>query len=103
MADSTRAFVLRNTRLLPLPGLEQMRLQLAHEALAIWHAAQLETGDPDVPMTYWAFAWAGGLAIARYLEEHPDAVAGRRVLDFASGWGLCATDAMRARAAHVRR
>ena len=52
-------------------------------------------------MTYWAFAWAGGLAIARYLEEHPDAVAGRRVLDFASGSGVCAIAAMRAGAADV--
>ena len=101
MADSTRAFVLRNTRLLPVPGLEEIRLQLADEALPIWHAAQLETGDPDAPMTYWAFAWAGGLAIARYLEEHPDAVAGRRVLDFASGSGVCAIAAMRAGAADV--
>ena len=87
--------------LLPVPGLEEIRLQLADEALPIWHAAQLETGDPDAPMTYWAFAWAGGLAIARYLEEHPDAVAGRRVLDFASGSGVCAIAAMRAGAADV--
>jgi len=101
MADSTRAFVLRNTRLRPVPGLEEVRLQLADEALPIWHAAQLETGDPDAPMTYWAFAWAGGLAIARYLRDHPEAVAGRRVLDFASGSGVCGIAAMRAGAADV--
>src|SRR4029079_17136614 len=101
MADSTRAFVLRYTRLLPVPGLEQIRLQLADEALPIWPAAQLETADRDAPMTYWAFAWAGGLAIARYLEEHPDVVAGRHVLDFASGSGVCAIAAMRAGAADV--
>ena len=99
MANSTRAFVLRHTRLRPVPGLEELRLQLADEALVIWHEAQVETGDPDAPMTYWAFAWGGGLAIGRYLREHPEAVAGKRVFDLASGSGLCAIAAMRAGAA----
>lgn len=99
MANSTRAFVLRNTRLRPVPGLEELRLHLADEALVIWHNAQLETDDPDAPMTYWAFAWGGGLAIGRYLREHPEAVAGRRVFDLASGSGLCAIAAMHAGAA----
>ncbi len=99
MANSTRAFVLRNTRLRPVPGLEELRLQLADEALVIWHESQVETGDPDAPMTYWAFAWGGGLAIGRYLREHPEAVAGKRVFDLASGSGLCAIAAMRAGAA----
>ena len=105
MADSTRAFVLRNTRLRPVPGLEELRLHLADEALVIWHAAQVETGDPDAPMTYWAFAWGGGLAIGRYLREHPEAVEGKRVFDFASGSGLCAIAAMLAGAVvrHGRR
>ena len=101
MANSTRAFVLRHTRLRPVPGLEELRLHLADEALPIWHAAQVETGDPDAPMTYWAFAWGGGLAIGRYLREHPEAVAGKRVFDFASGSGLCAIAAMLAGAASV--
>ncbi len=99
MADSTRAFVLRHTRLRPVPGLEELRLHLADEALVIWHAAQVETGDDDAPMTYWAFAWGGGLAIGRYLHDHPEAVTGRRVFDLASGSGLCAIAAMRAGAA----
>jgi predicted nicotinamide N-methyase len=99
MANSTRAFVLHHTRLRPVPGLEELRLQLADEALVIWHEAQVATGDPDAPMTYWAFAWGGGLAIGRYLREHPEAVAGKRVFDFASGSGLCAIAAMRAGAA----
>ena len=99
MADSTRAFVLRNTRLRPVPGLEELRLHLADEALVIWHAAQVETGDPDAPMTYWAFAWGGGLAIGRYLRDHPEVVEGKRVFDLASGSGLCAIAAMLAGAA----
>jgi predicted nicotinamide N-methyase len=101
MAASRRAFVLRHTRLRPVPGLDGIRLHLADDALGLWHAVQVETGDPDAALPYWAFAWGGGLAIARYLEEHPAAVAGRRVLDFASGSGLCAIAALRAGASEA--
>lgn len=96
MAASARAFVLRHTRLVPVPGFEEVRLHLADEVLPVWHAAQLETDDPDAPLPYWAFAWAGGLAIGRYLRDHPEAVVGRRVFDLASGSGLCALAAMQA-------
>jgi len=96
MAASARAFVLRQTRLRPVPGLEELRLHLADEVLPLWHAVQVEMGDPDAALPYWAFAWGGGLAIGRYLREHPDVVAGRRVFDLASGSGLCAIAAMRA-------
>ncbi len=101
MAASARAFVLRHTRLQPVPGLEEVRLHLAAEALPLWHAVQIETGDPDTALPYWAFAWGGGLAIGRYLRDHPEAVAGRRVFDFASGSGLCAIAALHAGAAEV--
>jgi predicted nicotinamide N-methyase len=96
MAASPRAFVLRHTKLRPVPGLEEVRLHLADEVLSLWRSVQLETKDPDAALPYWAFAWAGGLAVASYLREHPEAVAGRRVLDLASGSGLCAIAAMRA-------
>ena len=99
MAASSRAFVLRHTRLRPVPGLEEIRLHLADEVLPLWHAVQVEAGDPDAAIPYWAFAWAGGLAIGRYLREHPEAVAGRRLFDLASGSGLCAIAAMNAGAA----
>ena len=69
--------------------------------LPLWHAVQIETGNPDSALPYWAFAWAGGLAIGRYLSEHPEVVAGRRVFDLASGSGLCAIAAMRAGAAEA--
>jgi predicted nicotinamide N-methyase len=101
MAASPRAFVLRHTRLRPVPGLASIRLHLADEALPLWHAVQLETGDPDAALPYWAFAWGGGLAIAHYLAAHPETVAGRRVLDLASGSGLCAIAAAQAGAASV--
>jgi predicted nicotinamide N-methyase len=99
MAASARAFVLRQTRLRPVPGLEEIRLHLADEVVPLWHAVQVETGDPDAALPYWAFAWGGGLAIARYLRDRPEAVAGRRVFDLASGSGLCAIAALRAGAA----
>jgi predicted nicotinamide N-methyase len=101
MAASPRAFVLRHTDLRPVPGLEEIRLHLADEVLPLWHAVQSETGDPDAALPYWAFAWSGGLAIGRYLREHPEVVAGRRIFDVGSGSGLCAIAAMLAGASEV--
>ena len=101
MASSKRSFVLRHTRLRPVPGLEELRLHLADEVLPLWRAAQLETGDPDAPLPYWAFAWGGGLAIARHLRDHPEAVAGRRVFDLGAGSGLVGIAALLAGAASV--
>ncbi len=101
MPSSVRALVLRHTRLRPLPALPGIRLHLADEVLALWRATQLETRDADAPLPYWAFAWAGGLALASYLRDHPEAVAGRRVLDFGSGSGVVAIAAARAGAAEV--
>jgi predicted nicotinamide N-methyase len=101
MAASPRAFVLRHTHLRRVPGLEEIRLHMADEVLPLWHAVQVETGDPDAAVPFWAVAWAGGLALGRYLREHPGAVAGRRVLDLGSGSGLCAIAAMQAGASAV--
>jgi predicted nicotinamide N-methyase len=99
MVASPRAFVLRHTRLRAVPGLQEIRIHLADEVLPLWHAVQIETDDPDAALPYWAFAWAGGLAIGRYLREHPEAVLDRRVFDLASGSGLCAIASMQAGAA----
>lgn len=94
-----RAFVRRHTRLLPVPDLPGVRLHQAGDVMQVCRLAGAELGQKDPPLPYWAFAWAGGLAIARYLADHPDEVAGRRVLDVASGSGLCAIVALRAGAA----
>lgn len=101
MAASPRAFVVRQTHLRPVPGLEEIRLHLADDVLPLWHAVQIETNDPDAALPYWAFAWAGGLAVGRYLRDHPEVVAGRRVFDVASGSGLCAIAALQAGARAV--
>ena len=101
MSTSARAFVLRHTRLQVVPGLAPIRLHLADDVLALWRATQEQIGDTDGPIPYWAFAWGGGLAIARYLRDQPEVVCGRRVLDLASGSGLCAIAAMNEGAAAV--
>jgi predicted nicotinamide N-methyase len=101
MAASARAFVLRHTRLDSVAGIAGIRLHLADEVLPLWRAVQVETGDEDAALPYWAFAWGGGLALTRYLGAHPEAVAGKRVFDLASGSGLCAIAAMRAGAAEA--
>jgi predicted nicotinamide N-methyase len=90
-----RAFVRRNTRLLPVPDVPGVHLQLADDVTRMCRLAGSELGLTDPALPYWAFAWAGGLAIARYIVDHPDEVAGRRVLDIASGSGLCAIVAVR--------
>ena len=84
-----------------MPGLESIRLHLSDEVLPLWHDVQLETRDDDAPLPYWAFAWAGGLALAHFLADHPDAVAGRRVVDLGTGSGLVAIAAARAGAREV--
>lgn len=101
MTASPGAFVVRHTTLRPVPGFEGVRLHLADEVLPLWHAAQVETSDPDAPVPYWAFAWAGGLAIASHLDRYPGLVAGRRVFDLAAGSGLVAIAAARAGASTV--
>ena len=93
--------MLRHTRLQQVPSLEEVRLHLAEEVLPLWHDVQVETGDDDSPPPYWAFAWGGGLAIGRYLRDHPETVAGKRVFDFAAGSGICAIAALNAGASHA--
>jgi predicted nicotinamide N-methyase len=96
-----RALVARFTHLRPVPGLPDVRLHLADDVAAVWRATEEATGERAAPIPFWAFAWAGGLALARHLLEHPDTVAGQRVLDFATGSGLVAIAAARAGAASV--
>ena len=98
---AARAFVQRHTKLRPVPGVDGVRLHLTDDVLSLWRATQLELKDPEAPLPYWAFAWAGGLAVVRYLEQHPEAVRDRRVLDLGSGSGLVAIAAKRAGAASV--
>ncbi|HET9083192.1 MAG TPA: 50S ribosomal protein L11 methyltransferase [Candidatus Limnocylindrales bacterium] len=90
-----RAFVQRHTRLRDVDGVPGVRLHLADAVEPVWHATEEALGVEGVPIPFWAFAWAGGLALSRWLLDHPDEVAGRTVLDFATGSGLVAIVAAR--------
>ena len=94
-----RAFILANTRLQSPPHVPELRLYLADEITPIWRLTEEELGAMGLPPPFWAFAWAGGQAIARYLLDHPSEAASRRVVDFATGSGLVAIAAMKAGAA----
>ncbi len=101
-ADVDRAaFIRAQTRLLPVPRAPEIRLHMAEEATDLWQKTEDELDAIGLPPPFWAFAWAGGQALARYVLDHPDTVRGGRVLDFASGSGLVAIAAARAGAAEV--
>jgi predicted nicotinamide N-methyase len=94
-------FIADNTKVLPPPLTPEIKLHLAEESLAIWRKTEEELGEMNVPPPYWAFAWAGGQALARYLLDTPALVAGRTVLDLGTGSGLTAIAAKMAGARHV--
>jgi len=94
-------FVQRNTAITAPPLVPEMRLHLATEVTPIWHATEQSLVRNALPPPYWAFAWAGGQALARYLLDHPETVAGREVLDIGSGSGIVAIAAAKAGASRV--
>ena len=94
-------FVRNNTTISAPPLVPEIRLHLASEISPIWHAAEEILARGAVPPPFWAFAWVGGQALARYLLDHPEQVAGQIVLDFGSGSGLVAIAAAKAGAARV--
>ncbi len=96
-----RALVAHHTRLRPVAGVPGIRLHLADDAAPVWQATESALESHGAPIPFWAFAWAGGLALARFVLEHPDEVRDRRVLDFATGSGLVGIAAVRAGAARV--
>ena len=96
-----RAFILENTRLQAPPHTPELRLHLADEITPIWKLTEEALAEIGLPPPFWAFAWAGGQALARYILDNPAIVAGKRVIDFASGSGLVAIAAMKAGAAEV--
>ncbi len=95
------AFIRRNTRLMPVPMAPEIRLHMADDATELWTKTEADLGALNLPPPFWAFAWAGGQALARYLLDRPTLLEGARVLDFASGSGLVAIAAARGGAARV--
>jgi predicted nicotinamide N-methyase len=90
------AFIRENTRVLAVSHVPEIRLHLADDAVALWEMTEEQLGELGLPPPFWAFAWAGGQALARYVLDHPDLVRGKSVLDMASGSGLVGIAAMRA-------
>lgn len=95
------AFVRAETRLLPVPLVPELSLHVADEAVPLWSKTEEELAEAGLPPPFWAFAWAGGQALARFLLDNPETVRGRRVLDVGSGSGLVALAAMKAGAAQA--
>jgi len=83
------------------PLVPEIRLYLASEVVPLWRKTEEELNAMGVPPPYWAFAWAGGQALARYILDHPETVRGKSVLDFGAGSGLVALAAAKAGAAKV--
>lgn len=101
MIPDPKAFILANTRLQPVPHAPEIALWLADEVTPIWRLTEEELGEMGLPPPFWAFAWAGGQGLARWLLDNPAEVAGKRVLDLAAGSGLVGIAAVQAGATSV--
>jgi predicted nicotinamide N-methyase len=91
-----QTFIRDNTRLRPVPLVTEISLYLADEAVPLWQKTEEQLDEEGLPPPFWAFAWAGGQALARYVLDHAIDVRGKRVLDLATGSGLVAIAAARA-------
>jgi len=100
-AASKRGFVRAGTTLGPVTLVPEIRLYQAAEPMSLWQRTEVNAGRTGLDPPFWAFAWAGGQALARYLLDHPGTVRGRTVIDVASGSGLVAIAAARAGATAV--
>jgi predicted nicotinamide N-methyase len=92
-----RAFIRQNLRLQPAPSVPEISLYTAHPGSGLWRLLGREN---DVP-PYWAYHWAGGTVLARYLLDRPETVAGKRVIDLGTGSGIVGIAAVKCGARHV--
>lgn len=95
------AFIRANTAFIRPPHVPEIELHLASEVHELWQKTEGELEEIGLPPPFWAFAWAGGQGLARHVLDNPACVAGKRVLDFASGSGLVAIAAAKAGALSV--
>lgn len=98
--EEAKAFIRTNTRIGAVPGLP-IRMQVADELTPIWEATEKDLAEANVAPPFWAFPWAGGQALARYVLDNPEMVRGKLVLDIACGSGLAGIAAALAGAAAV--
>lgn len=101
MCSDAADFIRANTAIATAPLVPEIALHLASEVTPLWQATEATLEKTQLPPPYWAFAWAGGQALARYILDHPGIVQGRAVLDFGAGSGLVAIAAMKAGARRV--
>lgn len=101
MIADPAAFIAANTRLQTVPHAPEISLWLADEVTPLWRLTEEELGEMGLPPPFWAFAWAGGQGLARWLLDHPSEAAGATVVDFAAGSGLVGVAAMKAGARRV--
>lgn len=94
-------FIKANAVLSRAPLVPEIALYLASEVVPLWRATEDELAKIGLPPPYWAFAWAGGQALARHVLDHPEIVRGKRVLDIGAGSGLVGLAAAHAGAAEV--
>lgn len=94
-------FIKANAIVMAPPLVPEIKLHLASEVVPLWRATEEELAANGLPPPYWAFAWAGGQALARYVLDHPEIVRGKHVLDIGAGSGLVGLAALRAGAADV--
>ncbi|RAU20426.1 nicotinamide N-methylase [Paramagnetospirillum kuznetsovii] len=99
--EDARAFIQANTEIDSPPACPEIKLWTATEATALWEATEAALMRVNLPPPYWAFCWAGGQALTRWMLDNPDLVAGKRVLDFAAGSGVTAIAAAMRGAAKV--
>jgi predicted nicotinamide N-methyase len=99
--DDPAAFIRENTVVEAAPLVPEIKLHLVHEITPVWEATEKEMNEVDLAPPYWAFAWAGGQALARYVIDNPEIVAGKSVLDFGAGGGIVGIAAHMSGAARV--
>lgn len=99
--EAMATFVRDNARLIAPPLVPEIKLYLAEESVPIWQKSEEELGEMNLPPPFWAFAWAGGQALARYLLDNPEVCAGQTVVDLGSGSGMTAIAAAKCGAASV--
>ncbi|PKA40718.1 methyltransferase [Rhizobium sullae] len=102
MKTDPEIFIRANTSLIAPPHVPEIRLHLASEAHELWLKTEEELAEIGLPPPFWAFAWAGGQGLARYILDHPETMQSKRVFDFATGSGLVAIAAKMAGAAAVK-
>jgi|GEM_PF-57647 len=100
-ASSLERFIRENTVIEPTQLVPEIPLHLATEIAPLWEATEIELAEAGLPPPFWAFAWAGGQGLARFILDNPRFVRGKRVMDFASGSGLVAIAASLAGAKEV--